>query len=570
MKKLNSVKAKLFAVFLAMILLLLSCFGLLFFMLDRYTVNAIYQQMESSAQYYANFVDYQMENIMLQRDDFFTDWNLVFLSQKGNVMDPDRMAAILTEQEKLLLIKGSDKLVKDVSFYIFGSNYVIKSDDFRIMTDEDRIRVEDMNSRLDILAVKDGVLTLAMAEHYYSEKMPPKFYLEIIFDNEQMIDHLRNFSIEGGSSFWDYPQIGWFLEDPMQEGMGHKILKELGESQEISKIRVDGDTYLVNVTESKYFGNLVQYCSEEVILHDLRNYVWLMIGFLILALACALIFSSYTEKLVNRPLRKLHASLRKLEEGDLTIQIRHESEDEFEYIYDGFNHMVQKLSKTIDEVYFQKRLVTEARFRQLQAQINPHFLYNSFFLLSGRIRRSDYKGAEILADYLGTYFRYITRNTSDIAKLSEELEHAEAYARIQESRFSSRIELIWEALPLEAENILVPRLIIQPLLENAFKYGLEEKEEDGILHVYFQREGEIQKIFIEDNGDTPDAVISSIQEKLSDDYKGEVTGIVNVNRRLRNYFKNKGGLSIQRGGLGGVLVTVNLPYEKGETECFSC
>ena len=80
MKKLNTVKTKLFIVFVGMILLLAFCFGIIFFLLERYTLNIIYQQMESSARYYVDSIDHQMENILHQRDNFFTDWNLVFLA----------------------------------------------------------------------------------------------------------------------------------------------------------------------------------------------------------------------------------------------------------------------------------------------------------------------------------------------------------------------------------------------------------------------------------------------------------------------------------------------------------
>ena len=560
----NNVKTKLFIVFLIMILLLVISFGIIFFLLERYSRNVIYQQMENSARYYVDFTDNQMENILQQRDNFFTDRNLVFLGEEGSLLDHDRMAAILTEQEKLLLIKGSNKIIKDVIVYITGSDIIIKSDALRTMTDTDRQRINQLNKRLDVLTVEDGVLTLAMAEHYYSENILPRFYLEIIFDEEQIISNLNDFSIEGGSSFWDYPLIGWFLENPVQEGMGRKILKVCDETEGISRINVDGKYFLVNVTESKYFGKLIQYCNEDVILQNLRSYRWQMICFLLLAVVCAMVFASYTDRLINRPLRELQGAFQKLEDSDLSIRITNKTNDEFEYIYDGFNHMVEKLSQTIDEVYVQKNLAAQAQFKQLQAQINPHFLYNSFFLLNGRIHRHDYEGAELLTNYLGTYFRYITRNASDIATLSEELEHAEAYARIQESRFSARMELDWEKLPEEWENILIPRLTVQPILENAFKYALENKEEDGLLHVYYLKEAGMRYILVEDNGDISDEAINEMNRKFSSEYQGEITGIINVDRLLKSYYKCDTGLSVQRGELGGVLVKILIPERNNQ------
>ena len=218
----------------------------------------------------------------------------------------------------------------------------------------------------------------------------------------------------------------------------------------------------------------------------------------------------------------------------------------------------------IQEVYVQKNLAAQAELKQLQAQISPHFLYNSFFLFSGRVRRGDYEGAEALADYLGTYFRYLARNSSDIVSLSDEMLHAESYARIQESRFSARMKLIWEKLPEEAEKIPVPRLIVQPILENAFKHGLEDREEDGILRVSCRMNQNRVEICVEDNGGASEETAEAMRSMLADDYQGEVTGLINVHRRLKGYFKQKGGLFISRGELGGILVKMVLPAEGGK------
>lgn len=147
--------------------------------------------------------------------------------------------------------------------------------------------------------------------------------------------------------------------------------------------------------------------------------------------------------------------------------------------------------------------------------------------------------------------------------LSDEMLHAEAYARIQESRFSTRIRLIWEKFPEEARDIRVPRLIVQPILENAFKYGLEEKEEGGILHVRCRIEQEILLISIEDNGEVSEVTVRSMQKMLSEDYHGEVTGLINVHRRLRGYYRQNGGITVSRGAMGGILVIMEIPVEKG-------
>lgn len=132
------------------------------------------------------------------------------------------------------------------------------------------------------------------------------------------------------------------------------------------------------------------------------------------------------------------------------------------------NDMEDRLSRLIEEVYVQKNLTQKAQLKQLQAQINPHFLYNSFFTLSRRIKRQDYDNAEEFARHLGNYFKYLTRDGSDFIALRQEVEHAKSYATIQQARFSSRVRVCFEQLPDSCSGLMVPRLILQPLLENSF------------------------------------------------------------------------------------------------------
>ena len=99
-----------------------------------------------------------------------------------------------------------------------------------------------------------------------------------------------------------------------------------------------------------------------------------------------------------------------MKEGNLNQHIYRNTEDEFSYVYSGFNDMEDRLKHLIDEVYIQTNLAQRAQLKQLQAQINPHFLYNSFFTLSRRIKRQDYENAEEFAKHLGNYFRYLTRS----------------------------------------------------------------------------------------------------------------------------------------------------------------
>lgn len=222
--------------------------------------------------------------------------------------------------------------------------------------------------------------------------------------------------------------------------------------------------------------------------------------------------------------------------------------------------MEDQLKQLIEEVYVQKNLAQRAQLKQLQAQINPHFLYNSFFILSRRIKRGDIEGSEEFAKHLGNYFKYLTRDAADDVPLQREVEHATSYAAIQGARFAGRIRVEFGELPKEAAGILVPRLILQPILENAFRYGLENKTEQGLLRIDFRQTEEVLEIVVEDNGEeATDECIEKMKNSLKEDSGAEVTGLINIHRRLQIYFGSEYGIYVERSQIGGVAIKMRIP-----------
>lgn len=211
----------------------------------------------------------------------------------------------------------------------------------------------------------------------------------------------------------------------------------------------------------------------------------------------------------------------------------------------------------VDELIEQKELAQQSELKQLQAQINPHFLYNSFFSLRNKIRREELDSAEKLSSLLGTYFRFLTRNDEGNVPLKNEVEHAGSYAEIQHMRFYDRIQVQFDELPMDCREVLVPRLILQPVIENALNYGLEEKEEDGLLRVSFQKKEDILEIHVEDNGDYfTDEKMQKLRQKL--ERKDQITGLVNIHNRLLLYWGEKSGIVIERSVLGGAEIILKI------------
>lgn len=147
--------------------------------------------------------------------------------------------------------------------------------------------------------------------------------------------------------------------------------------------------------------------------------------------------------MVHKPLSKLTDAFDEVEHGNFQVQIIQTGNDDFAYLYHAFNNMALKLSRLIERDYNQKLLLQKAEMKQLQAQINPHFLYNSFFMLQ-RMIRFEPEEASMVANALASCFRYITKNSMDHVTLAEEYAHMKNYVYIQGFALLAVFRLNWK------------------------------------------------------------------------------------------------------------------------------
>ena len=222
--------------------------------------------------------------------------------------------------------------------------------------------------------------------------------------------------------------------------------------------------------------------------------------------------------------------------------------------------MLESTDRLIDQVYAQKILSQKAELKQLQSQINPHFLFNSLFILQRMVQNDEKENASRFAGYLGKYFRYVTRNAQDELPLEQEVEHARNYLEIQAVRFSNT-KMVFGELPERFKALTVPRLILQPILENAFEHGLSQISDAPGVSVRFSDDPDGLRIDVEDNGSGGDddaLIMLNERLELASDAGQESTGLINVARRINLKFGPPSRLSVSRGNMGGWQVTLFL------------
>lgn len=562
-KKRRSIQQKL-AILFTFIILFIVVFSLFLYKNAADTIREeTYEKMSVQAEYYQEILEMEVGNGLTQQLEFFNNRRLVFLAKPNSGLSIyEERESVLDVRDRIWIIKESNHLIEDGILYIPGTEYCITSAAIDRMTPSD---LEDMEHYIRTAGEElqfDG-------ENFYSVRNNSNFVFVIFYSSRQIVENLSLFNASAtGGSFVYHENGDVILESRSCNVTGREILDQLnrdeqGAYEKVQRVRLENENYLVFVGEQGKLGVFVQYIEEASLMRKINVFWRYVILILLLIIVMSVIFVLYTRKAIHDPLNILVQAFEKLKEGNFREHIFHKNQDEFTYLYQSFNDMEDQLSQLIDEVYVQKNLAQYAQMKQLQAQINPHFLYNSFFLLRRRIKRQDYEGAEEIASHLGDYFKYLARDGSDFIPLKQEIEHAKSYAAIQQARFAGRVRVEFEPLPPEAEDKMVPRLIVQPLLENAFGHGLENKVSDGILRVSFYRRENRFFICVEDNGEgTGEEALADMQASLEKANPDEVTGMINIHRRLNTYFHGNGGLEIKRSVLGGAAIIIRIPLEK--------
>jgi two-component system sensor histidine kinase YesM len=324
-----------------------------------------------------------------------------------------------------------------------------------------------------------------------------------------------------------------------------------------------GRRLAVSVPSESLGMTLVYYRSERALLFRVRGqYAWLF-ALAVVSLGVILGFAVSIYGTLHRPVHDLVAAFQRLQAGDFEVRIGHAGSREFGYLFAAFDQMTARLKELIDQSYQKTILIQKAELKQLQSQINPHFLYNTFFMLYSLAHAEGAATVAELTRRLGTYYRFVTRSVDDEVPLAREVEHARVYADIQEMRAGDRIRVEFDAVPPVFADLPVPRLILQPLIENAIEHGLAGRAEQAWLAVKFIAGDRDLVITVEDNGTgiddrTLSEVFACLEHGSPD---GGHTALANIHRRLRLRFGSCSGLSLERRPAGGVLVTIRIAVE---------
>ncbi len=536
--------------------------------LNRETIHSLEIQYDNTL----SSLTSNMDTIRALLQNLLDDQDLNRLTRIPGLLDADaRLTAIGRLQSKLSLIKSSNPLIYNASIFIPRQRISLNADSYPggIFERHSAASVEALDEQARgwsrPLEAGDGRLLMPLVSrrtdngalnYTISVQLSAPAIQRLIRSSASLGDVHYLFDVNSGT---------YQLSSATGEGMARQM-RTAADAPGSTEVRLDGTEYLLlSLNDEAYGIRWVTMISSTALLSPIR---WLSIAayaLIALVLLSAGLYVYMDAKWVDKPLRSLIGAFREVEQGHLDARLDEGVGSEFGYLFSRFNGMTARIQSLIDKTYKQQLLLRQSELKQLQQQMNPHFLYNSYFLLHRLVKKRDMDRAELLSHQLGQYLKYITRGERDFVTLGEENEQARIYADIQAMRFTGRIRVLYPPPPAHVLHIAVPRLILQPLIENSFLHGLDNKAEDGMLKVLFQLERRDLVISVEDNGnELTDEALRALAQDLRDPAPGaEITGLLNIRRRLELvYDGGKERLSVMRSGLGGLRTELRLPLSE--------
>lgn len=520
-------------------------------------------------QFFQHQVDTTIQSIslwpnLLLHDPDISNLKDIYGAEKA-YLDLDTMMLIKRIQQKISIQENSLNWVSSLMIYSPSLQRVITASD---VSSYDH---SDLKSRLkqgwQVKAVEEPggetkhIFSLITVSPYSSFNRPENanLIIEVQFDSSNIVRMLNTFKGDGERNpFYYKADAGIIFNSASDKAFAEELVRHLDVGQADNQvIDIGGESYLVNEEVSGITGwTLVDYLPLSDVMSPIEKSNWLFYTSVAALLLMGLIVVYMLYAQVQVPMRQLVTSFQKLKNEDYTVRLQPKGNSEFSFLFTRFNSMVAQIQDLFGRVYLEKIHVREAKLKQLQSQINPHFFYNCFSFISSMAKLKNYEAIIAMSQNLSHYYRYTTRQEREFVALAEEMNLLVHYLDIQQMRMK---RLSYEVhMPPWLKQKQVPPLVIQPLVENAVLHGIEPSFEAGRIIVRAEEEDGLMTVTVDDDGaGMTEAGMAALAKKLSLPMDEEMScGLWNVHQRLNLRYGEGAGLTLSRSPLGGLRATL--------------
>ena len=350
-------------------------------------------------------------------------------------------------------------------------------------------------------------------------------------------------------------------------GIVYRVNPKWVKAMEPMSVQIQGGSYQIRSELSPYTGwRTVGVFSMDEVMSSVNTIVYILFTCVIISLVLVVIVSFKFSRTLTNPIFKLKRLMKQAESGDLTVRFNFQHNDEIGELGQSFNHMIARIDQLIQMVYVEQENKRTAEMKSLQEQIKPHFLYNTLDTISWMARDYDAEDIVRLVDALTNMFRIGLSHGKDIITVKEEITHVSNYLYIQKIRNKDKLNYVIH-VDESLYAVEVPKLILQPLVENAIYHGVKAKRGGGTITITGVPEGENLVFTVQDDG------AGMLQEKVEElnrrmsersvlDEKKSF-GLFYIRERIQLCYGKGYGVHVESTLGEGTRVTITLPlYQK--------
>ncbi|MFA9556723.1 sensor histidine kinase [Evansella sp. AB-rgal1] len=387
--------------------------------------------------------------------------------------------------------------------------------------------------------------------------------LLVLNDHLELGDHIRVLIITEENDV---------IYDNNRELTGEKMrnfeFKEEMDNNSFGEVSWENNDYLYTFEKSNYTDwRTLILISDMFIVSEQKRIQSFIIYIGLLSTIIITFVSIWLSHTITEPLEKIMAKMTLVEKGKLKERMEITGNEEMDVLNRVYNKMLDSINRLIREVYESKLAEKDAKIIALQSQINPHFLYNTLNIMKSISRVKGVEEVAEISEALSDLFKYSMKHLREPVPLMNELEHVHNYMKIQNYRFGKRFKLQC-SIDEELFVASLPKLTIQPIVENAVNHGLSDVKNGGLVELNGKKNGDILVITIKDNGKGMEKdKVEALKERLlsltfKDKYDSEGSGIglINIQERIQLLYGKTFGLRIESEQNFGTTITLEIPF----------
>lgn len=522
--------------------------------------NTIEEELERIEEVSFNIaVDPQIQSALLELQGEVTGYDIYRLEQKL--------------EEELANYVGSERYIHSIYLYdSSGREFLAGSSSKPLGEKEKRIamysadRYEGKNYWMEIDGVDEFLTSVRLLRSYENLNFDRIGKLMIRVNLDKIVAGLPLTQGEVGGNIVISNSSQVFYSQKGTHDLGDfDFITKKGQGYGIEKI--NGERYFVNHIATNFedwtYWNIIPFHAMFSKITAVKYSMVLLFTFLFILLIS--IGFGFLKRITN-PIEELASTMQEVQKGNFlavqSLKVDEMPEDEVGTLYRNFKTMVQRIDELIKENFSKQLLVKETEFKALQAQINPHFLYNTLESVNWLAKTNKQQQISSMVEALGHLMRNSINFNEDIITVEKELDIVQSYLTIQNYRFADRLDFQMD-IPASVLHHHIPKLTLQPLLENSFQHAVEPALDVSTIKLSAVETEQLLYIRVEDNGPGIDPNTLLYIKKGIIKPKGTGIGLNNIDQRIKLGFGEQYGLEIENLAGKGTAVTVILPIQRG-------